>query len=108
MGEQYLAEKVMDDEQSIVAEEWWAGRFQIRSFYWLTWEDTLRQLLQAELFDKLGRPFEPSVPWRKSLEMAQSLGRWFGDHPSLIEENEGMFWVPSAQNLSVVFLKRVN
>ena len=34
--EQYLEEKVMDDEQSVIAEVWWAGQFNIQSFYGMT------------------------------------------------------------------------
>ncbi|CAE8699222.1 unnamed protein product [Polarella glacialis] len=53
---QYLAERVMDDEQSIIAEIWWTGRFQIKSFYGMRWFETLVQMLQASPSEELLPP----------------------------------------------------
>merc|ERR1711971_1543449 len=39
---------------------------------------------------------------------AERMGRWFGDHPSLIHRNDGTVMVPSALSLQVVVSVPVN
>lgn len=94
----YLAEKVMDDEQGVIAEVWWAGYFSIQSFYGMRWEETTRQML-ADSHELDGDP---------SVETARRIGRWFGGHPSLVEGNSGSIWIPLAENLALVKQMPVN
>eukprot|EP00435_Cladocopium_sp_Y103_P035325 s1871_g9.t1 len=74
--ERYLAEKVMDDEQSIIAEIWWTGLFRIQGFYGMGWAEVLARMLMADAPVGTGGSLE-------SLEHAARLGRWFGDTPTL-------------------------
>ncbi|CAE7243499.1 unnamed protein product, partial [Symbiodinium natans] len=97
----YLAEKVMDDEQSIIAEIWWAGSFRIEGLYGMSWPEVLAQMLMADAPAGTGGTAE-------SLLYASSLGRWFGEHPSLIWRNTGKFWVPFGENLELQETKIVN
>ncbi|CAE7236103.1 unnamed protein product [Symbiodinium sp. CCMP2592] len=87
--ERYLKEKVMDDEQSIIAEIWWTGSFKIEGVYGMSWTEVLAQMLMADAPAGTGGSLE-------SVLYAGSLGHWFGDHPSLIWRNTGKFWVPTA------------
>eukprot|EP00439_Symbiodinium_sp_Y106_P051899 s2250_g6.t3 len=87
--ERYLKEKVMDDEQSIIAEIWWTGSFKIEGVYGMSWTEVLAQMLMADAPAGTGGSLE-------SVLYAGSLGHWFGDHPRLIWRNTGKSWVPTA------------
>lgn len=91
----YLEERVMDDEQSVIAEVWWTGHFGIQSFYGMTWVETLGQLLgQAD--------HDLPPPDEREATFAEKMGHWFGETPYLIWRNEGRIWVPFAENLGLV------
>lgn len=93
----YLVEGVMDDEQSIIAEVWWDGRFLINSAFALTWVESLAMMIRAEdLQEAIG------TAGLESIGTAAVMGRWFGRHPSLFHRNEGKLWVPLADDLTVV------
>jgi len=99
--ERYLAEKVMDDEQSIIAEIWWTGLFRIQGFYGMGWAEVLARMLMADAPVGTGGSLE-------SLEHAARLGRWFGDTPTLIWRNTGKLWVPRDNTFEFVEERVVN
>lgn len=99
----YLDEGIMDDEQSIIAEVWWDGNFDIQSFYGMGWDEALAQMVRAS---DLGAALDAEE--LASLEMANGMGRWWGRHPSLVHSNTGDLWIPFAGNLMVVKPTQVN
>eukprot|EP00928_Gymnodinium_smaydae_P036983 TRINITY_DN25749_c0_g1_i1.p1 TRINITY_DN25749_c0_g1~~TRINITY_DN25749_c0_g1_i1.p1 ORF type:complete len:581 (+),score=119.07 TRINITY_DN25749_c0_g1_i1:588-2330(+) len=104
----YLAENVMDDEQSVIAEVWWAGYMKVNSFFGMGWMDAISELLPYahDAYGDTGASAreaaaqnEPVLAYRN---IAQTMGRWFGGSPFLIWQNTGNLWVPSAYNLMIV------
>jgi len=131
----YLDENIMDDEQSIIAEVWWSGHMNIRSYFGMGWTEGLRQLLpaatdgrgsrlrQSRLDSRTGSdgpalPGRSNSPAPSTLEpdeseavyknIGETMGRWFGASPHLIWRNDGRIWIPSAVNLMVVIQTPVN
>lgn len=98
---QYLAERVMDDEQSIIAEIWWTGQFHIHNFYGMTWTETLKEMLQADKHDPKPMP-------GSGIAMARDMGHWFGKHPEMVWRNTGRMWVPFKENIGIVREVQVN
>jgi len=99
--DRYLSEEVMDDEQGVIAEVWWDGRFPIESFYGMSWDESVAQMLRHDDIDS-------ALGEQSSLALARSMGRWWGRHPSLVLQNTGSIWIPFKSNLMVVELRQVN
>lgn len=92
--DRYLAENIMDDEQSVIAEVWWSGGLSFREFYGMTWQETTVQLLQADVAEEL-------LPVM-SLYQAREMGRKWG-HPDRVRNSFDHVWVPTDKNLGVAF-----